>query len=87
MMSSCRSDFLPGFPKSVAGKYKHLVQVGALAGLVVWLNLQNLRSFLRYVNHIRDLWQGKSVLEHKGIPPEELEQLRWVFLGMNAMAA
>lgn len=85
-MSSCRSDFLLGFPKSVAGKYKHLVQVGALAGLVVWLNLQNLRSFLRYVNHIRDLWQGKSVLEHKGIPPEELEQLRWVFFGM-ALAA
>lgn len=78
-MSSCRSDLLPGFPKSVASKNKHFAQAGALVGLVVWLNVQNLSSFLRYVNHIRDIWQGKSVLEREGIPPEKLEQLRWVF--------
>lgn len=66
---------LPGSPKSAAAKNKHFAQVEALAGLVVWLNLQSSGSFLRYVNHIRNIWQGKSVPEHKGIPPEELEQL------------
>lgn len=76
MMSSCGSNLLLGSPKPAAAKNKHFAQVEALAGLVVWLNLQSLGSFLRYVNHIRNIWQGKSVPEHKGIPPEEPKQLR-----------
>lgn len=32
-------------------------------------------ELLKNVNHIRNIWQGKSVPEHKGIPLEELEQL------------
>lgn len=75
MMSSCRSNLLLGSPKSAASKNKRFAQVEALAGLVVWLNLQSLGSFLRYVNRVQNIWQGKSVPEHKGIPPEELEQL------------
>lgn len=78
-MSSCRSDLLPGSLKSAAAKNKHFAQVEALAGIVVWLNSQSLGSFLRYVNRIRNIWQGKSVPEHKGIPPEKQEQLRWMF--------
>lgn len=70
---------LPGSLKSAAAKNKHFAQVEALAGIVVWLNSQSLGSFLRYVNRIRNTWQGKSVPEHKGIPPENLEQLRWAF--------
>lgn len=75
MMSSCRSNLLPGSPKSAAAKNKHFAQVEALAGLVFWLNLQSLGSFLRYANRIRNIWQDKSVPEHKGIPLEDLKQL------------
>lgn len=52
VVSSFRSNLLPGSPKSAAAKNKHFVQVEALAGLVVWLNLQSLGSFLRYVKEI-----------------------------------
>lgn len=67
VMSSFRSNVFPGSPKSAAAKNKHLVQVEALAALVMWLNLQSLGSFLRCVKEI--LGKASQCLNMKKFHP------------------